>query len=115
MAPACATVEAFPRELRFYERKDGRVPVLEWLNAIEGHPEYFAIMVRLDRVEKGNFGDHRSVGEGVSELKIGFGLGYRIYYGQVGMDLVVLLAGGPKSTQDADIRTAKEYWRDFNA
>lgn len=72
-------------------------------------------MKRLDSVALGNFGDHRSVGEGVVELRFrGKGSGHRIYLGIDG-DLIVLLEGGDKSTQDQNIKRAKEYWRDYNA
>ena len=72
-------------------------------------------MTRLDRVADGNFGDCEPVGEGVSELRIDFGPGYRIYFGQIGNEIVVLLAGGTKQAQKADIKLAKAYWRDFSA
>jgi putative addiction module killer protein len=72
------------------------------------------ILVRLDRAEDGNFGDCRAVGEGVWELRISFGPGYRIYCAEDGEDLV-LLTGGTKATQSADIATAKKYWSDYNA
>ncbi|GAB4194869.1 MAG: hypothetical protein Fur006_40860 [Coleofasciculaceae cyanobacterium] len=58
-------------------------------------------------------GDYRSVGEGVYELRIDYGPGYRVYFGQVGTTIVLLLCGGDKSTQVADIRKAKEYWADY--
>ncbi len=69
---------------------------------------------RLDRVEIGNLGDHGSVGEGVFELRFDFGPGYRVYYGEDG-DTVVLLLGGKKRSQSQDVAKAKEYWRDYNA
>lgn len=75
---------------------------------------YGIIMRRIDRVESGNFGDCRAVGEGVSELRVDEGPGYRVYFGVDG-DLVVLLNGGPKKTQSSDIKTAHEYWKDYNA
>lgn len=75
---------------------------------------YGIILARIKRVEGGNLGDCEPVGEGVSELKIDVGPGYRVYFGQDG-DEVVLLYGGTKKTQDKDIKTAKEYWRDYNA
>jgi putative addiction module killer protein len=68
---------------------------------------------RLDRLRLGNLGNFRSVGEGVCELKIDYGPGYRVYFGQVGTTIVLLLCGGDKSTQDRDIRKAKEYWIDY--
>lgn len=72
-------------------------------------------MARLERVELGNFGEHHGVGEGVSELVIDVGPGFRVYYGQDGKDIVILLAGGTKRTQQSDIETAKEFWRNYNA
>jgi putative addiction module killer protein len=65
-------------------------------------------------VKNGNFGDCEPVGDGVSELKIHFGPGYRVYFGQDGND-VILLLGGEKKAQSANIKTAKEYWKDYNA
>jgi len=59
------------------------------------------------------FGDHRSVGAGVSELRLNYGPGYRIYYGIQGAAVVVLLCGGDKSTQAVDIKMAQEYWREY--
>lgn len=72
------------------------------------------ILVRLKRAEQGNFGDHEPVGEGVIELKIDFGPGYRVYLGIDG-DFIILLWGGTKKTQDYDIKKAKEFWRDYGA
>ncbi|MCL1468331.1 type II toxin-antitoxin system RelE/ParE family toxin [Argonema galeatum] len=66
-----------------------------------------------ERVELGNFGDCRSVGEGISELRINYGPGYRIYFGQLGTTIVLLLCGGDKSTQQEDITKAKEYWEEY--
>jgi putative addiction module killer protein len=108
-------VEAKPQEILFYECEDGRVPCREWLDSLEGRAIEDIVMTRLDRVERGNFGDHHSVGEGVMELVIDFGPGYRVYYGQDGKNLVILLIGGDKSSQRTDIKTAKGYWRNYNA
>jgi putative addiction module killer protein len=68
----------------------------------------FQIEKRLQRVKFGNLGDYRSVGEGVCELKIDYGPGYRIYFGQIGLTIVLLLCGGDKSTQEQDILRAKK-------
>lgn len=66
------------------------------------------ILVRLRRITLGDFGEHRDVGDGVSELKFRFGPGYRVYYTMRGQELIILLAGGDKSTQSADIAKARE-------
>jgi putative addiction module killer protein len=108
-------VEVTPREILIFETSDGRVPFRDWMNRIKDQPIYERIMSRLERVEEGNFGEHRSVGEGVSELVINFGPGYRVYYGLDGINIVILLTGGSKATQRKDIESAKEYWRQYNA
>ncbi len=71
------------------------------------------IRVRLDRVSLGNFGDCHSVGEGVQELRIDYGPGYRVYFGQAGSTIVLLLCGGDKDTQSKDISLAKYYWNEY--
>jgi len=63
----------------------------------------------------GNLGDCQSVENGVFELRIDYGSGFRIYFGQIGMTIVILICGGDKSTQDRDIRQAKEYWTDYRS
>lgn len=71
------------------------------------------IHARIDRAEDGHFGDCKPVGEGVSEMRIDCGPGYRIYFAQRGLELVILLAGGDKSTQQKDINTALKLARDL--
>ena len=70
--------------------------------------------VRIERAEDGNLGDHRFLGGGFGELRIDFGGGYRVYFGEDG-DISVLLLGGTKTTQNRHIATAKVYWSDYNA
>lgn len=108
-------MEATPKDLFIFETDDGHAPFTEWMNSIEGNPVYDRVMHRLDRLELGNFGEHRSVGEGVVELKIAFGPGYRVYLGQDGTEIIVLLVGGDKTNQTADIKMAKKYWKHYNA
>ncbi|MGD0888285.1 MAG: type II toxin-antitoxin system RelE/ParE family toxin [Acidobacteriaceae bacterium] len=103
-----------PKEIRIYENEEGHAPFSEWMDRQEA-PLYGKLMARLERVELGNLGDHRGIGEGVFELRIDFGAGYRIYFGLDGSELVVLLIGGTKKTQQRDIDTAKHYWRNYNA
>lgn len=99
--------------VRSYVAVDGRCPFSEWLLGFKDLRTQAHIDARLVRLRKGNFGDCRPVGEGVFELKINFGPGYRVYYGRDGFELVVLLCGGSKRTQDSDIRRGKEYWHEY--
>jgi putative addiction module killer protein len=69
----------------------------------------------LYRLEQGNFSNVKGVGEGVFEYKIDFGPGYRIYFGQVGDELIILLGGGTKKLQSKDIQNAKKYWLEYKA
>ena len=71
------------------------------------------VLARLARLRQGGLGDFKSVGEGVCELRVDYGPGYRIYFGQRGQTLVVLLCAGDKRSQDRDIRLAKQYWQEF--
>lgn len=79
-----------------------------WLKDLRDMQARARIAVRIRRVEEGNFGDHKSVGDGVSELRIPFGPGYRVYYTQKGTTIVLLLCGGDKDSQDRDIAKAKK-------
>jgi putative addiction module killer protein len=107
-------MEAYPRELIIYETEQGEVPFLEWLDSLRDRASRARIRKRLDRVELGNFGDYKAVGEGVYELRIDCGPGYRVYYGNVDITIVLLLCGGDKNTQTEDIAQAKQFWNDFN-
>jgi putative addiction module killer protein len=71
------------------------------------------VRARLNRIRLGNFGDCKSVGGGVEELRIDFGPGYRVYYGREGSVVVVLLCGGDKRSQVRDILTAQKYWKEY--
>ncbi|TVP62987.1 MAG: type II toxin-antitoxin system RelE/ParE family toxin [Nodularia sp. (in: Bacteria)] len=102
-----------PKDVRRYITSDGRVPFAEWFDALRDPKTKSIIDKRLNRVSLGNLGDYRSVGEGVYELKIDFGPGYRIYFGQIGKIIVLILCGGDKSTQDQDIRKSIEYLQDY--
>ena len=78
-----------------------------WLSGLRDHQARARILMRLDRAARGNLGDVASVGEGVSEMRIFYGPGYRIYFVRRGRSLVLLLCGGDKSTQRTDILEAK--------
>ena len=79
-----------------------------WLRALRDRQAQARIAVRLDRVAEGNFGDHRSVGQGVSELRINVGQGYRVYYTIRDKTVVLLLCGGDKASQQQDIHRAQQ-------
>ena len=83
----------------------------EWFAGLRDRQARSRIQARIDRAEIGNFGDCRPVGNGVSEMRIHFGPGFRVYFIQRGKALVILLAGGDKQTQDQDIATAIELAR----
>jgi putative addiction module killer protein len=108
-------MEAQPREIQRYITSDGKVPFAEWFDSLRDINAKGKIISRLNRVAAGNLGDYRSVGEGVCELRIKYGPGYRIYFGQVGSKVVLILCGGDKSTQDQDIRTAIQYWQEYRS
>ena len=95
-----------------YVSEDGADPFDAWFGNLSSEARA-RVQTRIDRVELGNFGDHRSVGEGVCELRIDFGPGYRAYYGRDGEKLVVLLGGGTKKRQSGDIARAQSCWRAY--
>lgn len=100
---------AQPREIRFFQTSNGHEPFNEWFMSISDTTTQDRIEARLTRIRLGNFGDYRSVGEGVSELRLRFGAEYRIYFGEVDNAVVLLLCGGDKSSQRRDIQLAKTY------
>lgn len=104
--------EARPRTVIYYADQEGREPFVEWLESLSV-PFQDRVFRRLQRVQLGNFGDHKNVGEGIRELRLHFGKGYRVYYAEDGEEIVLLLCGGDKSRQHKDIRQAKSYWLEY--
>ena len=96
-----------------YKTEAGAEPVTEWLLSLKDNLIQAKLRLRLNRVGEGNFGDCSSVGDGVSELREHIGAGFRMYFGQQGKTIVILLCGGTKRTQTSDINTAKRYWTDW--
>jgi putative addiction module killer protein len=86
---------------------------LDWINALKDRQGRARIQVRIDRLAHGNPGQHRRLTEGICELKIDVGPGYRVYYTERGTELIILLAGGDKSTQRKDIKTAIALAKDL--
>ncbi|AJF06282.1 type II toxin-antitoxin system RelE/ParE family toxin [Geoalkalibacter subterraneus] len=85
----------------------------KWLDGLRDIRARARILARVERLAAGNAGDAEPVGEGVSELRINYGPGYRVYYKQHGRELVILLAGGDKSSQSRDIKTALRLARNL--
>ena len=106
-------MEIRPKEARYYVTANGKAPCEQWLDDLTDREGRAVVRARIRRLELGNPGKCRSVGEGVVELKINFGPGYRVYYGEDGNTLVILLCGGDKSTQVRDIKKAREFWDDY--
>ena len=100
-------------EVRKYIDSCGRCPLDRWLCNLPNRIGQARIRTRIDRLALGLEGDWKSVGEGVRELRIPAGPGYRVYYAWDGPTLVLLLCGGDKSSQDRDIAAALAYWRDY--
>jgi putative addiction module killer protein len=103
---------AQPKQVIVYVDEHGHEPFTEWIDSLRDVMGRKRILARVARLEHGNYGDCESVGEGVSELRMFFGPGYRVYIGEEGNNIVVLLCGGAKSTQPEDIQTAKLYWKE---
>ncbi len=96
-----------------YLTESGKDVVGEWLAGLKDLRARAKIATRLSRLEAGNFGDCKVVGGGVWELRIDWGPGYRVYYAMVGSAVILLLCGGDKRKQAADIRRALEYLKDY--
>ena len=93
--------------------EDRRDVYVDWLEKLKDMTAKIAVVRRVARMESGNFGDHKFCRDGVSELRVDVGAGYRVYYALSGHRVVLLLCGGDKRTQDADIARAVGYWQDW--
>jgi len=100
-------------ELRRYQTRTGRDVFGEWLAGLKDNRTRAKIIVRIDRLQAGNFGDCKSLRGGLFELRIDWGPGYRVYYAMIGRTCVLLLCGGDKRKQSSDIKRAREHLRDY--
>ena len=98
--------------IEVYETRDKKRPLDSWLDKLNSTVKY-NIIVKLERIELGNFGSCKTLGDGISEIKIDIGPGYRIYYSIIGLKIILLLCAGNKKTQQRDIQRAKEYLKDY--
>lgn len=100
-------------EVLRYVTESGRDVFGDWLEALGDERAAAKIAARIDRLAIGNFGDCKSLQEGVSELRIDWGPGYRVYYAMTARTCVLLLCGGDKRKQPADIKRAVRHWKDY--
>jgi putative addiction module killer protein len=99
-------------QIRYYVASDGRQPFAAWFADLEAVARA-KVTRAIVRLEQGNFSNVKTVGQGVFEYRIDFGPGYRVYFGQDGRTLVILLTGGTKKRQQRDIDAAHAYWQDY--
>lgn len=104
---------AKPKRVIVYADANGNEPFITWLYGLRDILGRKRILARLARLEQGNYGDCEPLGEGVSELRMFFGPGYRIYFGEDENNIIVLLGGGDKSSQRQDIKEARACWREY--
>jgi putative addiction module killer protein len=100
-------------EIVHYQEKNGHFPFREWMTSLRDKQAKARIGARLRQLELGNMGDAKPVGEGVIELRVHTGAGYRVYCGRHGEHWIVLLFGGDKSSQVKDIEMARDFWADW--
>jgi putative addiction module killer protein len=100
-------------EIRVYTTLEGNTPFIGWLKRLRDQRARDRIHNQVDRLKLGNTGDFKSLGNGIYELRIHYGPGYRVYYGKTGKHIILLLCGGNKASQQQDIKRAKQYWLDF--
>lgn len=97
------------KKVEIFELKNGDIPLQKWLNSLKDRQTKARILEKLKRLSAGNFGDYKKLDFELSELRLKFGSGYRIYFSEINNVIILLLSGGDKSTQNRDIKKAKEY------
>ena len=106
-------LDVTPRSIEIYQTESGAIPYINWLRSLLDKRTVNRIDQRVRRIEMGAFGDHKSLGNGIYELRPFFGKGYRVYFAEQGHSIIVILCGGDKSSQQRDIMLAKQYWIDY--
>jgi putative addiction module killer protein len=101
--------------VRRYRAPDGAEPFTRWLEGLDDVKAKALVLVRIERLALGAFGDVKPLREGVSELRIDHGPGYRVYFAREGATEVLLLCGGDKRRQDRDIKRAIDLWREYRS
>ena len=100
-------------EIRRYRTASGGEPFTDWLTDLPDRQARARILARIERLEVGNIGDCKFLRDGVSELRVDWGPGYRVYFGRDGRTLIVLFCGGDKRKQDTNITRATELWQEY--
>ena len=103
------------KQIELYMTEDGEIPFEDWFDGLRDAKTRARIKARIARLRTGSWGQYKPVGEGVTEFILDFGPGYRIYAGQIGSVILLLLCGGDKSTRLRDIATAKAHWSSYHA
>ena len=98
-----------------YQTSEGKQPFDDWYNTLKETKTRLIIRKRINRLALGNFGDCKTLKDGLFEVRIDYGPGYRLYFAQEGQQIILLLSGGDKSTQEVDIQKAKEYYDDYKS
>jgi len=106
-------VQVKSRDIQYYQTPGGKILSKDWLSAVKDGLTQAILYKRIRQAGIGQFGKTRSVGAGVSELKIDYGPGFRVYYGIHGDKLILILMAGSKRTQESDIKKAKAYWTEW--
>ena len=101
------------KRITVFRTESGKEPYTDWLYGLKDKKTRQRIIGRVFILGEGHYGDYRSVGQGVYELRFFFGPGYRIYFAEHGDEIIVLLVGGDKGSQRQDIERAHSYWREF--
>jgi len=106
------SVDVHEYHIIIYEDASGHEPFFKWLTGLD-RSFRARVLTRLDRVEQGNFGDHRQISEGLYELRLHFGAGYRVYFGKDESSIILLLTGGTKASQRKNIKRAQQFWVEY--
>jgi putative addiction module killer protein len=106
-------VESSLLVVEIYETEAGQVPFSEWLVDLKNKNAAARILLRIDRAKLGNLGDHKLIDDGLFELRVDTGAGYRVYFGRSNSQSIVILWAGDKSTQQRDIEKSQQYWIEY--
>ena len=108
-------METHTKTIKVFKSRNNQCPFFTWLNSLKNELDRMRILARIDRLAAGNFGDSKSVGSGVQELRIHHGPGYRVYFTRCDDVIVLLLTGGDKSSQSKDIEKARKFFLEFKS